>query len=89
MVLQTFLLGALTMGGWVAAAFFFRFWRSTKDRLFLFFAGAFLTLSVDWAALALTNPMAETRHYVFAIRLFAFLLIIVGIVEKNRKRDRS
>jgi hypothetical protein len=32
------LLGAIAMASLVAALFFLRFWRDTKDRLFLFFS---------------------------------------------------
>jgi hypothetical protein len=64
--------------------FFFRFWRESGDRLFAFFGAAFLLLAVSWALLALINPSDETRPYVYAIRLIAFLLMIVGMVDKNR-----
>jgi hypothetical protein len=41
-------------------------------------------LAVSWVLLALINPSDETRPYVYAIRLVAFLLMIVGMVDKNR-----
>jgi hypothetical protein len=64
--------------------FLFRFWRDSRDRLFAFFGAAFLVLAASWALLALVNPSDETRPYVYAIRLIAFLLMIVGMVDKNR-----
>ena len=64
--------------------FFLRFWRESRDRLFAFFGAAFFVLAVSWALLALINPSDETRPYVYAIRLIAFLLMIVGMVDKNR-----
>jgi hypothetical protein len=67
-----------------AGLFFFRFWRESRDRLFAFFGAAFWMLAVSWALLALINPSDETRPYVYAIRLVAFLLMIVGMVDKNR-----
>jgi len=67
-----------------AGLFFFRFWRESGDRLFAFFGAAFWVLAVSWVLLALINPTAETRPYVYAIRLLAFLLLIVGMIEKNR-----
>ena len=39
---------------------------------------------MSWALLALVNPSDETRPYAYAIRLIAFLLMIVGMVDKNR-----
>jgi hypothetical protein len=69
-----------------AGLFFFRFWRESRDRLFAFFGAAFWMLAVSWALLALINPSDETRPYVYAIRLVAFLLMIVGMVDKNRSQ---
>ena len=66
--------------------FFFRFWRESRDRLFAFFGAAFFVLALSWALLALINPSDETRPYIYAIRLAAFLLMIVGMVDKNRSR---
>lgn len=67
-----------------AGLFFFRFWRESRDRLFAFFGAAFWVLALSWALLALINPTDETRPYVYAIRLVAFLLMIIGMVDKNR-----
>ena len=39
--MEAFLLGMISMGFAVAALLFLRFWRSTQDRFFLFFAAAF------------------------------------------------
>ena len=68
-----------------AGLFFFRFWRESRDRLFGFFGAAFWVLALSWALLALINPSDETRPYVYAIRLVAFLLMIVGMIDKNRR----
>jgi hypothetical protein len=37
------------------------------------------------AAGLLIDPTLELQHYVYLIRLFTFLLLIVGIVDKNRR----
>ena len=68
--------------------FFFRFWRDTGDRLFALFGAAFCLLSLSWALLAIINPTDETRPYMYAIRLVAFLLIIAGMIDKNRSQMR-
>jgi hypothetical protein len=83
--LNTLLVGAVGMASLIAATFFIRFWRATRDRFFLFFAASFATLSLDWVALALTDLRGETRHYLYMVRLFAFALIIAGAVDKNRR----
>ena len=74
---------------WTAGLFFVRFWRETSDRLFLFFGAAFWLLSLSWLLLALISPTAETRPYVYAIRLVAFGLIILATIDKNRPRGRK
>jgi hypothetical protein len=84
--MNQFLWGALALAGAIAGLFFLRFWRASKDRLFLFFAAAFWALAANWAALGVTNPAMEHRHLVYLLRLVAFSLIIVGIVDKNRRQ---
>ena len=36
-------------------------------------------------ALALFNPTAEARPYIYALRPVAFLLIVVAMIDKNRQ----
>jgi hypothetical protein len=81
-----FLWGALAMISVVAAALFLRSWRLSADRLFVYFALAFVALSLNWIALALTDPASESRPYVYLLRLLAFILIAAGILDKNRRR---
>ncbi len=76
--------GAILMGYAVAGLFFLRFWRETRDRLFLIFAVAFWILGVQRLALVLTRDMMETQTGLYLVRLFAFLLILGAIVDKNR-----
>jgi hypothetical protein len=79
-----FLWGATSLGCWVIGLFFLRFWRSTRDRLFLFFAAAFWVLCLNWLILAIADPSNEVRHWVYAMRVAAFVVLIWGIVDKNR-----
>jgi hypothetical protein len=83
--LNDFLTGMAVCGCWGATVFFLRFWRVTRDRLFLFFAVGLFVLSLNWIALEIVQPVAETRHYFYVIRLFAFGCIIAGIWDKNRR----
>ncbi len=84
-LLQQFLRGALAMGCFVAGLFFLRFYRQSRDRIFLFFVTAFWLLAAHWVGLAVVNPAAETRHYLFVVRLLAFVALIFGILDKNRR----
>jgi hypothetical protein len=66
------------------ATFYLRFWRQTRDRLFLLFALAFLLLAANWGGLAILEPSEESRHLIYLLRLAAFLVLVVAIVDKNR-----
>jgi hypothetical protein len=83
--MNQFLWGMLAMAALVAALLFLRLWRSGGDRLFAFFAAAFAIFALNWIGLGVSNPDHETVHYSYLLRLGAFVLIIVGIVDKNRR----
>ncbi len=79
--------GAIVMGYAVAGLFFLRFWRETRDRLFLIFAMAFWLLCLQRLALAFTRHMTEDNTGLYLVRLFAFLLILGAIIDKNRRAE--
>jgi len=84
---NAFLWGVCVMGAAVIGTFFLRFWRKTHDRLFLIFALAFWLLGVNWLALTFNrDPTNEIQPLLYLIRLAAFVLIICGIVDKNRAK---
>lgn len=82
--LLNFLSGAIAFGFFVCGLFFLRFWRKTRDPLFMAFALAFALLGSGQAILALANIPAEERSSLFLIRLTAFALILFAILRKNR-----
>jgi hypothetical protein len=86
LALNLIISGAILMGYAVAGLFFLRFWRDTRDRLFLIFGSAFWILALQRLALVLTRDMLETQTGLYLVRLAAFLLILYAIVDKNRKR---
>jgi hypothetical protein len=65
-----------------------RYWRETRDPLFVQFALAFALLGASWAILSVVNPIGDASPYVYGLRLIAFLLIIVAVVVKNREAAR-
>jgi len=84
--MHQFILGALTVASCAVGLFFLRFWRQSGDRLLLVFAIAFFVLAVDWGVRGAWQPTVESRHYFFLVRLLAFVLLVIGIVDKNRAR---
>ena len=76
--------GALSGGFLIAALHFARFWSQSRDRLFLYFAGAFALLGVNAFALGLSTPQGDLRVAVYGLRLAAFVLILYAIYDKNR-----
>jgi hypothetical protein len=88
--LYNFLLGVLVTCGLAIGLFFVRFWRSSGERLFLWFAVGFVLLGASWAAVAAQpagrQTYAEAWWQVYLLRLAAYVVIIWGVVEKNRGR---
>jgi hypothetical protein len=84
MTLYDFLSGAVAFAFAVCALFFLRFWRRTREELFLAFALAFLLLGTGQTILALANIPTEERGSIYLLRLAAFLLILLAIYRKNR-----
>lgn len=83
-----FMSGVLAAGYAVVAVFFLRFWRRTRDRLFGFFAAAFVLLLVQRVALALATDLVGNADWYYVVRLAAFALIIIAILDKNRSHSR-
>lgn len=82
-----FVSGATMAAALVIALLFFRYWRQSRDRLFLMFSLGFLVFSVSRLILAFLEEDDEGRVYVYGLRLVAFLLILAAIVDKNRSRE--
>jgi amino acid transporter len=85
-MLEQFLSGATMMAYLTVAVFFFRFWRDTRDRLFAMFALAFAILGVNRLNFLITSgpETSETHTYLYLLRLVAFVIILIAIIDKNR-----
>jgi hypothetical protein len=84
--MQEFLSGAFMLACAASALFFFRFWRKSGDRLFASLSLAFAMLAVERTVLAFVSLEFEGRHWIYLARLATFVLIIAGILDKNRPR---
>jgi hypothetical protein len=76
------------MGYATAATFFFTFWRRTSDRLFAYFCASFSLLAVQRLCLALTEDVGANSSWLYGLRLLAFMMILAGILDKNRRAGR-
>jgi len=86
--LTLLLIGAAAMAALVVALFFLRFWRQTRDSLFLWFAIAFATDSATRLLDGLT-PLSDDREpFVYIPRLLTFAFIILAVIQKNRPSQR-
>jgi hypothetical protein len=84
--LSSMLAGAASMLSLVAALFFLRFWRRTRDSFFLLFSIAFAIDALTRFVLGWANVPDESQSYYYLPRLVMFGLIIVAVIQKNRPR---
>jgi hypothetical protein len=85
--MSEFLQGATFLGSLAVAVCFLRFWRESREPLFLVFAGAFTVFAVNRVALAVLDDGDETqRLWVYATRALAFSLIAGAVVHQNLRR---
>ena len=83
MAMEHFIMGAIAMASFTVAAFFVRFWRATRDRLFAMFAVAFALLGLTRLGLAISGDASEATTSWYWVRLAAFLIILIAIADKN------
>lgn len=80
-----FMSGLIVAGFLISGLFFLRFWKRTRDSLFVAFALAFWLLALNQTLLVMADIPYEERSWIYLLRLAAFTLIIVAIIRKNRR----
>jgi len=80
--LDFYLAGAISVACFVIALFFLRFWSSTRDSFFIFFALSFTLEGVVRGGSAILH-MADDHPLFYGPRVIAYGLIIVAIWRKN------
>lgn len=83
------LLGALTLATTVVGVIFLRLWQDSRDRFFLFFALSFFVQAINRFALAISAEPQEGHPIHYLVRLAAYILIILAILDKNRPARES
>ncbi|HYO24973.1 MAG TPA: DUF5985 family protein [Lacipirellulaceae bacterium] len=79
------MMGAIAMASVIVALYFLKFWRKTGDRLFAIFSLAFVLLGATRLGLAFSADQVEGTTPWYWVRLAGFLLILVAIIDKNRR----
>jgi hypothetical protein len=84
--MEQMLTGAIAVGWLTAGLFFFRFWRHTRDRFFLWFALSFWLEAGNRVALGLVANAHEDNPAIYGLRVVAYGFILLAIWQKNRPR---
>lgn len=82
-----FLLGFIAACSLVAGLFFFKFWRSTRDPLFLAFLIFFVVQGFTNAALLTLEHPNQGSLLIFVVRLLSVLTVLAAILWKNIARN--
>jgi hypothetical protein len=77
--------GFIAMGWLVAALHFLRFWHTSKDRFFLYFAISFALEVGNRIHTVWARALQEDGPQNYLIRLVSYGLILYAIWAKNRK----
>jgi hypothetical protein len=90
-MMNQILAGAIAMASLIASLFFLRFWKTTRDRFFLFFALAFFVEGVNRIVLAPTAGNGDDLldYSFYLLRLVSYGLILVAILDKNRPSGKD
>jgi hypothetical protein len=83
-MIEGFLLGVIVTCSFVAAGFFARFWRTTRDPLFLGFAAAFALEGLNRIAFLFLDEPNAGNAVIYIVRLASYLIILAVIAHKNR-----
>lgn len=85
-MIESFLVGVIATASVMAGLFFLKFWRDTRDSFFLSFAASFTIEGLNRISILFLPRPNEGSPWVYLIRLFAFLLILIAIIRKNYGR---
>lgn len=80
---EGYLIGSISTASFAVGLFFLRFWRRTRDLLFLAFGTAFVIEGFNRISPLFMPKASEASPEYYIVRMFAFLLILAGILKKN------
>jgi hypothetical protein len=83
------LTGAIGMASLIAALFFLRYWKTTGDRFFLYFAASFFIQGLNRFFLVQGADAIDDTPIGYVFRLVAYSLIVIAVLEKNRRSRKN
>lgn len=86
--MELFLTGMIAAFNFVASVIFMRFWRDTRDRLFLMFSLAFLAFGLSRLR-PFVPPESPWAIFPHVVRFFAILTILAAIIDKNVQQRKA
>jgi len=86
-LVRSWMNGAISMGSFVVGLYFIAFWRETRQRLFVYFAGGFMVLAVHRVIFAITSEDPVWEEFSLSLRLVGYLIILAGIVDRRMARE--
>lgn len=86
-MIEGFLLGVIATASITAGLFFLRFWKATRDRLFLAFAAFFFIEAINRIILLGFERPNEGSPWIYLIRLLALVILLFAILQKNYGRN--
>jgi len=89
MQLDAILTGAVITVSLTISLFFLRFWKSTRDKFFLYFAISFGLEAVNRVVLGMSIAQSEEMPTYYLIRLVSYGLILFAILEKNKRHGKK
>ena len=84
-LLLPYMHGALLFGCFVIGLKFLKYWRLSRDRFFIYFAAGFWVFAIGWSLRTFLPAQGDHGHFAYVPRLLSFLLILIAIVDKNRR----
>ena len=84
MMVDGFLLGVIVTASLTASAFFWKFWRTTRDGLFLAFSASFFIEGINRSLFLFLDHPNEGYPLLYCIRLSSYALILGAVIQKNR-----
>lgn len=82
-----FLLGFIAALSLIAALYFFRFWRDTRDWLFVSFVIFFVIQGCSDAAIISYSHPNLGHPWLYLIRLLSIIVVLAAILAKNYSRS--